>query len=128
MTIPIVTTLYAGILGLLAMTLAGMVGRARAATGISFGDEGNPEVLVAMRRHANFVEFVPLVLILLALLEISGVSPTAIHALGAVLVLSRVSHTIGFQPGSSSPLRGLGAVGTSLVLVVSSVWAIVAYF
>lgn len=128
MIVPVTTTLYAGVLGLLAMGLSVQVGRARAATGISFGDEGNPQLLVAMRRQANFVEYVPLVLILMALLELSGVSATAIHGLGGALVAFRVCHAIGFQPDSSSPLRGIGAAGTALVLVVSSIWAIVTFF
>ncbi len=128
MIVPVTTTLYAGLLGLLAMVLSFMVGRARLSTGISFGDEGNAEVLVAMRRQANFVEYVPLVLILMALLEISGVSTTAIHALGGALLAFRICHAIGFQPDSSSPLRGIGAAGTALVLVVSSVWAITTFF
>lgn len=51
-----------------------------------------PELLLAMRRHANFIEFVPLalvlVLVLIAMLELNGVSTTASHALGAGLVVT----------------------------------------
>lgn len=47
-----------------------------------------PELLLAMRRHANFIEFVPLALVLIAMLELNGVSTTASHALGAGLVVT----------------------------------------
>ena len=59
-----------------------MVGRVRAATGISIGDGGNIEVVAAMRRHVNLIEFVPLSLILIGLLEMNGVAPTVIHGRG----------------------------------------------
>ncbi len=65
---PQITALYAGLLGLMAVVLSILVGRYRAPTAdrrVSIGDGGRPEVLVAMRRHANFVEFVqpsPLIL------------------------------------------------------------------
>ena len=45
-------------------------GTYRGKAGISFGDGGDVEMMVRMRRHANFVESAPLAIILLALLEL----------------------------------------------------------
>ena len=126
---PVVTLLYAGLLGLMAIAIAFLAGRLRGSTGISVGDGGNPDLLLAMRRHANFIEFVPIALILIGLLEMNGVSTIAIHGLGGALVVSRVCHALGLEGDNmSNPLRGIGAVGSTLVIVVASVWAIVKFF
>ena len=125
---PMITALYAGLLGLVAIGLIGLVGRVRGATGISIGDEGNLEVVAAMRRHANFVEFVPLILILIGLLEMNGVASTAVHALGAGLVAARVSHAFGYRAdGTMGAFRAAGAVGSMLILAITSIWAIIVF-
>ena len=125
---PITTALYAGLLGLIAFAVAFPAGRLRGRLNVPVGDGGNPELLCAMRRHANFTEWVPLALILIALLELNGVSTTVIHVLGAVLVVSRISHAVGLRPDTiKSVPRLLGATGTVLVTVVASVWLILLY-
>lgn len=128
-SVPIVTALYAGVLGLISIAIAFMAGGKRGSTGISIGDGGNIEMITAMRRHANFVEFVPLSLILIGLLEMNGVGSTAIHAFGELLVFFRVSHAYGFRSdGSKAIFRTIGAAGNTLLLVVASIWAITLYF
>lgn len=126
---PVITALYAGILGLLAIGLAVAIGRVRAATGVSIGDGDDVEVIAAMRRHANFVEFVPISLVLLALLELNGVGGTALHVLGAGLVLSRLSHAVGYRADESiNVLRAIGAVSSTVLLATASIWAIALFF
>jgi uncharacterized membrane protein YecN with MAPEG domain len=51
---PIVTALYAGLLGLISMGVAFPAGSLRGKLNISVGDGGNRDLLLAMRRHANF--------------------------------------------------------------------------
>ena len=125
---PIVTALYAGLLGLLAVALAFPAGMLRGKLNISVGDGGNPALLLAMRRHANFAEWVPLALILIALLELNGVSSRAIHGLGAALVIARLLHAIGLKSDSmKSVARGLGAMATALITVTASVWLLIVF-
>jgi uncharacterized protein len=125
---PIVTALYAGLLGLLAVVVAFPPGMLRGKLNIPVGDGGNPALLLAMRRHANFAEWVPLALILIALLELNGVSTRAIHSLGAALVVARVLHAIGLNSETvQSAGRGIGAMATALITVVSSVWLLVVF-
>jgi uncharacterized protein len=127
-TVPIITALYAGLLGLISMAVAFPAGSLRGKLGVSVGDGGNKDLLVAMRRHANFVEYVPLALILIALLEVNGVAARTIHVLGAVLVLARVLHAFGLKGETMKTTpRMLGAVGTMLVTAVASVWLVVLY-
>ncbi len=125
---PVITALYAGILGLISVAIAGAAGRMRGQTGTSIGDGGNPQLLLAMRRHANFIEYVPLTLILLGLLELNGVSPVAIHCLGGGLVVFRLCHAAGIQADTMAGAgRAIGALGSMLVLIVASVWSIVVF-
>ncbi len=128
MATPDITILFAGILGIMAIGIGATAGILRAKEGISIGDGGNPELLLRMRRHANFVENVPLALILIGLLEMQAVSSTAIYALGSALVLGRIMHFVGFGEDVRSAVRGLGAGLTALTIAVSSVWGIVTYF
>lgn len=125
---PTITPLYAGLLGLMSIALAFMAGRLRGSAKISIGDGGNTELLLAMRRHANFVEYVPLALLLIALIEMRGAPALAIHLLGGGLLVARASHAIGLDAESmQGAARAIGAVGTMLVTLVASVWAIVSF-
>jgi uncharacterized membrane protein YecN with MAPEG domain len=113
----------------MSIAIAVAVGRIRAKSDISVGDGGNIEVIAAMRRHANFVEVVPLALILIGLLELNGVGSSAIHGLGAGLVAARICHAVGYGTNDSlSSLRIMGAVGSTLVTLIASIWAIVVFF
>jgi uncharacterized protein len=115
-----VTSLYAGILALVCLVLAGAVGQARSKSGISLGDGGDKVLLTAMRRHMNFVEFVPLILVLMALIELNGAPKGWLHGLGGVLVAARLIHPFSLDPDHMMKWsRFAGAMGTMLVLLAS---------
>ena len=121
--------IYAGILGLMSIAISAKAGGLRGKTGISIGDGGNQEMLLAMRRHANFVEYVPLALILIWLMEANGAPNLAIHCLGAGLVVTRLCHAVGLKADTIQGAgRLVGAAGTALVTVVASIWVIVLAF
>jgi uncharacterized membrane protein YecN with MAPEG domain len=123
---PTITALYAGLLGLVSMVVAFKAGRLRGKKNIPLGDGGDRELLLAMRRQSNFVEYVPLALILIGLLELNHVQPIALHVLGASLLVARVSHAFGMKIDTmKTPGRFIGASLTALVIVVASIWAIV---
>ncbi len=114
----------AGLLGLLGVALLSNVGRLRGKTRIFIGDGGNTELITAMRVQANFVENVPLALILIWLAS-ATYGPTTIAALSVGLVVARVLHAagmLGYLPFG----RTAGASITLLVLVVSSIWVALA--
>lgn len=128
MPVPI-TALYAGLLALVGIVLAAGSGLLRSRTGVSLGGGDNPQQLVAFRRHGNFAEWVPLALILFAVLELNGVSGTALHVMGIVLLVARIAHPLGLKTDKiNDPLRGIGAGATMLVVLVAAIWAIVTYF
>ena len=120
----IVTPLYAGLLALLFFALSLRVVQMRG-TGISLGDGGNLAMLRRIRGHANFAEYVPLVLIMMALLELSKFSIYVLHALGITLFVARLLHgyalsfTEKFKFG-----RFWGTLLTYIVMVVAGVLCI----
>ena len=68
------TALYAGSLTLWYLVLGyRVVGLRR--NGISLGDGGDPVMARVIRGHANFAEYVPLALVMLAVLELNATSP-----------------------------------------------------
>jgi uncharacterized membrane protein YecN with MAPEG domain len=110
----------AGLLGLLAVALLSNVGRLRGKTRVFIGDGGNTELITAMRVQANFVENVPLALILIWLVS-TFYGAATIAALSILLVVARVLHAAGML-GYLPYGRTVGATVTLLVLVVSSIW------
>ncbi len=127
MAIPEITVLYAGLLGLLSIVLGAAPGAYRGKAGIDAGDGGDPELLLRMRRQANFVESVPLALILIGFLEMQSVSNLAIHGLGLALLVGRLLHAATFRQGVKSIPRGIGSGLTVLSIAVASVWCIVTF-
>tara|TARA_A100001037_G_scaffold286618_1_gene295191 strand:+ start:7342 stop:7725 length:384 start_codon:yes stop_codon:yes gene_type:complete len=116
-----VTALYAGIFGLLSVLLANSVLYVRLRGGQRPEWQGD----AMLRVQANFVENVPLALVILLIAELSGLSAAAVHAFGATLVALRLLHAwgLGTYPGANYP-RLIGAQGTFLLLSILSVAAI----
>lgn len=77
-----------------------------------------PQLLyIRARSHANFAEYVPLSLLFLALLELADGPPRYLAALGALLVLARLSHAVGMSQATANSWRLLGIAGSLLVLL-----------
>jgi uncharacterized membrane protein YecN with MAPEG domain len=115
-----VTSIYAALLGLILLYLAGAVGRTRSRVQVSIGPSDREELKIADRRHMNFVETVPFALLLIALVEANGAAKGLVHALGAALVIARVVHPFGISTTRMNhPARGIGAGATFLVILAS---------
>jgi uncharacterized protein len=114
----------AGLIGLLAVALTLNIARLRGQKKINLGDGGDPEMQAAVRAHANLIEFAPLCLLLIYIAsDFYGFRTVAI--LSVVLLVARVLHAGGML-GVIPKGRFLGAVGTTLVLAVSAILAILA--
>ena len=87
----IVTPIYAGLLALLFFVLSLRVVKLRG-HGASLGDGGNPLLLRRIRAHGNFAEYVPFILLMMGMLELSHFSSYLLHALGVTLVIARLLH------------------------------------
>lgn len=120
MPIPVpITALWLAIFALFAAYLAFLPGKIRGTEGISVGDGGRPDLLVAMRKHANFVEYVPYFMIMFAVLELNGASGALLHGLGLGMFASRVCHAVGLKE-EVTPIRGVGAGGTFLLTLIAA--------
>ncbi len=121
MTIP-VTLIYAGFMALLSVLLANYVLYARL-RGQALPEWQPP---AAERVQANFVENVPLALVLLFLVEVAGAGAAFVHVCGASLVVLRILHAWGLarNEGANYP-RLIGAQGTFVLMSVLGMTAIV---
>lgn len=129
LTYPIITGLCAGIMGLVAIVLAGHIGSYRGKAKVGIGDGGDAELICRIRKQGNFTEYAPLALILLGLLEMGGAAgSTAIWVLGAMLVIGRILHPLGLKvDGSPTLYRVVGMLATLPMMLVTSIWLIYAY-
>jgi len=83
-------------------------------------------MLRAMRVHANFAEYVPLALILIFLVETSVTSGLFVHALGAALLIARLSHAYGVsQQPENFRFRIFGMATTFTVLLTCAGYLLV---
>ncbi|MBP7062730.1 MAPEG family protein [Ferrovibrio sp.] len=125
----VIIPIYAALLGLLLLALTTAVVRLRGKHKVGIGDGGHADLALACRAHANFIEYVPLALILLLLLEYRGVPVWALHGLGAGLFLGRVLHAWGLSRSQgTSPGRAIGILLTWISILVPSLWLLVISF
>jgi uncharacterized membrane protein YecN with MAPEG domain len=124
MTPPKIVALYALVLAVMYVVLTIRVIKRRMATRTSVGDGGDALLNRAIRIHANFAEFVPFALLMIALAEMNGSPAWSIHVLGGVLVLARLSHAYGLQSDTRLQFRKAGMIGTFIVLVGAGIHAV----
>ena len=110
--------IYASLLAVLFVYLSIRTIRLRRTLSIGLGHADNPLMLRAMRVHANFAEYVPLALLLIFLVETSSANVLFVHALGAALLIARLSHAYGVsQHPENFKFRVFGMATTFTVLL-----------
>lgn len=110
--------------GVLNFWLALRTGAVRFGNKVWHGDGGNPILLQRMRAHANYVEYTPFVLILIAAIDLTGKGGAWLAIVGAVYLLARIAHAFGMDKPEKSPLRATGFIVTVLVLLGLSTMAV----
>lgn len=91
----VIVPVYAALLALLFVLLSVNVIRIRRQTRQALGSGGNPGLERRIRVHANFAEYVPLALLLLAFAEFGGAPGWLLHALCLALLFGRALHGWG---------------------------------
>jgi len=104
------------------------IGRLRASEKIIHGDGGNQLLMQRMRAQSNFVENVPLVLIMIAVIELTEKGGTWLAIVGAVFILSRISHLLGMDNPGGNALRAIGTTVTMLTQLGLAVVAVLIAF
>lgn len=118
------TLTTAGLLGLIYFVLSYRVIRVRVASKISLGDGSNDNLLARIRAHANFAEYAPMILVLMALIELWVARGPWLWAIGAMLVIARLCHAIGMAMPAPNPFRIIGTMATFILLIGTSIWAL----
>ena len=116
-----VTTFFAASLGLLLLLLSYLIVRVRQSAGVSLGHGDHGLLERRIRAQGNFIEYVPLALILLLLLELQSPPSWLLCGLGGVLLLGRCLHGYGLA-GTEQRMFGRfwGTLLTWLMLLASA--------
>jgi uncharacterized membrane protein YecN with MAPEG domain len=119
--------MYASIFALFALALSCRAGGFRGKTGISvlFGEPANMQLAERVRVHQNFLEYVPMVVIVMAAIEASGGSSLFLYVVGDLLILARIAHAVGLKHDNMGHKgRLIGAGGTLLITVVTAAYGL----
>ncbi len=111
-----ITSIYASLAALLIVRLSLSVIKLRRKNKVSVGEGGNEQLQLAIRTHANAVEYIPITLLLLLTLELNGAPTILIHVLGATLLIGRILHAMGL-PAKDFKKRVLGMQITIYLLI-----------
>ena len=117
----IVTTLIACILAVLFIRLSFGVIRLRRHHKVGLGSGGVDDLERAIRAQANFAEYVPIALILMACLELNSAPLWLIAILGIGFVAGRVIHAKGMNqppPHFRDRVIGMKFTITTLIMLV----------
>ncbi|HHX8542023.1 TPA: MAPEG family protein [Vibrio diabolicus] len=90
-----ITALYASILAILIIWLAVQVIKQRRLNQVAYADGGVEALQIARSAQSNATEYIPITLILMALLEFNSAYPTWIHLTGIIFVIGRIIHARG---------------------------------
>jgi uncharacterized protein len=115
-----ITPYYAAALALLFVVLSVRVIMVRRSRQIGFGFRQDTGLERRIRIHANFAEYVPLALILMAMAEMRGASPLMVHGMGGLLVAARLAHAWGLSNARTDNLGRVLGVGGSLTVITAA--------
>ena len=122
MQLPI-TLFYVSFFAIFSLVLSFGAGSFRGKTGVSilYGDPVNMELAEKVRRHQNFLEYVPLFLLLIGFLEANGASSMFLYVVGDLMIIARIAHAIGLKHDNMGHIgRLIGAGGTALTTLVTA--------
>ena len=123
-----ITPFYAALFGLLFVALSVRTLRLRGRLRIAVGDAGNVQMLRAMRVHANFAEYVPIGLLLIALAEMQHAPAAFLHLACASLLIGRVAHAVGVgRIDEDLRFRVFGMAATLGVIVLASAYLLIVH-
>ncbi len=91
------TSLYTSLLALIFIILSVRIIFIRRANRVPNGDNNNLSLHKAIRAHGNFIENIPIILILMFCAENNGASNLLLHIVGVALLLARILHGYGIS-------------------------------
>ncbi|MDA0703722.1 MAG: MAPEG family protein [Proteobacteria bacterium] len=112
------TALFAGLCALLFTVFCTLVIVNRGRTGTSLGDGGDEALRLAIRRFGNFTEFVPIGLVLMAVIELNGAAEWMLWAMGGLLVAGRLLHFCGLDPNKGATAGRVAGIAANLIAIL----------
>lgn len=121
-----VTPLYAALIAILMAVLSTATAAKRGSSGVALGDGGDPGMALAIRRFGNLSEYAAMAVLMLLLMELSGIAARWLHSYGIALVLLRLLHPVILFDSMAVPAwkkagRIVAGAGTALLLLVSGI-------
>ena len=123
-----VIPVFAALLGLIFvyLTIRTVIQRRKAK--VAVGDGGSEELQRAMRAHANFIEYVPITLLILTFLEMRQAGIYVMIVLGGVLLVGRCLHAFGIsQVKENFKFRKFGMYMTFFSIIGGSLGLLFTY-
>jgi uncharacterized membrane protein YecN with MAPEG domain len=90
-----ITALLTGVFALTVCVLSVAVSLKRRELMVAYGDGGDRVLGARIRAHGNFIEYAPLALIALAMIEVTDGPPRLVWALAAAFLVARALHIVG---------------------------------
>ncbi len=119
--IPTIVPIYAAIFAIMLVGLSLRVAKTRGNVRVALGDGGNIVLQRRIRAQGNFIEYVPMALLLFLFVEMQGWPHWLVHALCLILLLARIVHAYGVaQEPEDFRLRATGMATTALVLLAAA--------
>jgi uncharacterized membrane protein YecN with MAPEG domain len=106
-----VTAVVASLAAVLLGGLSFSVSLARMKVGTEIGTGTDSGLLRRIRAQGNFIEYVPIALIVLGLAEYRGASAVWLWSVAGLLIVGRALHATGILSGST-PARAVGMLST----------------
>ena len=117
----LVTSFIAAVLVIIFIKLSFAVISLRRKNQVGLGSGGHDDLERAIRAHANFAEYVPFGIILIACLELNGAPWWLVAIPGITLIIGRLFHAVGINlppPDFSKRVLGMKLTFATLITLV----------
>jgi len=101
--------------------------KARKSTKVAYGDDGNKELIKAVRAHGNFFEFTVFFIISSFLLEILDAGQIYVLFVNIVFLLGRISHAYSMLK-EKILFRMIGMMATLACYAINSIYLLYLYW
>ena len=101
--------------------------KARKSTKVAYGDDGNKELIKAVRAHGNFFEFTVFFIISSFLLEILDANQIYVLFINIIFLLGRISHAYSMLK-EKIIFRMVGMMATLISYAVNCIYLLYLYW
>ncbi len=114
-----VSSLYIVFSALILFKLSLEVIKLRTQYQVTYGDAGFCELQTALRVQSNAIEYIPISMLLLLMMEMNGAPVWAIHLCGLIFIIARIFHYFGLKHRERT-WRHFGQITTysSMILMI----------